>query len=173
MWKENKRQRGSAGESPSYNKIIVTLWETNNTLLLSGSVSVTSWQVHLKLITCLSLRFAPLLRLDPANTRHGPACPGSQRSLFGGRGVCSGVGLLFRGPWQLRKCLCQEVRIPHGVLDAGVTGPAFHPCPQREVYGPCQQERGVLFFLTKQVSCHILSSWVLFEAPWCWKAVPV
>lgn len=59
MWKENKRQLGSTGESPSYNKIIATLWETNNTLLLSRTVSVTSWQVHLKLIMLHFVEFCP------------------------------------------------------------------------------------------------------------------
>lgn len=95
MWKEKKRQRGSTGESPSYNKIIATLWETNNMLLLSRTVSVTSWQVHLKLIMCLLLNFALLLGLDPANTRPRASLPGSQHSLFRGSEWVSTGSLAF------------------------------------------------------------------------------
>lgn len=174
MWKENKRQRGSTRESPSYNKIIATLWETNNMLLLSRTVSVTSWQVHLKLIMYLLLNFALLLGLDPANTSSRASCPGSQCSFFRGSEWVSTGSVAF--PWTItatKRLLPRNWDFPATHAWQGGCwrcGTCLSPMPTKRNIWLLPTGKSCITPSTYIVQLPFFSSYSLFVAPWCWKA---
>lgn len=123
-------------------------------LLLSRTVSVTSWQVHLKLIMLHFAEFCPAPGAGACKHEFHSVSPWQPVLTFQRFRAGLNRSVAFLWAITVQKCLCQEIGISqptmHGEVDAGAVG-----CLS------LMHRKGNIWLLPTGKHCIILSTYVV------------